>query len=143
MRSARIVAATLVFALCGCSRHEREHTRDSSSDAPARAQASPSSTERPSYAPPERALWAHACQGFDAAVAAGAPPNQILSHTARHAVELGGPAVEAATRRWALLSPQAMLEELDAYALARGSEAVDCSGLRAHLERMAMRAAAQ
>lgn len=129
-----------MLSLCGCRQHEREQAGDTRGTAPGDPPASSPAEER-SFAPPERALWGYACQSFDAAVEAGAPPNRLLSHTARHAVELGGSAVEEATRTWALLPPQAMLEELDAYGLALGDEAADCSGLRAHLEHMAQRAA--
>ena len=83
-----------------------------------------------------------ACEGFDAAVAADAPNDRLLSHTAAHAVELGGPAVELATRRWALLPPQALLEEIDRYEQA-GADPEQCAGLRSHLERLAILAGSQ
>lgn len=83
-----------------------------------------------------------ACEGFDAAVAADAPHDRLLSHTAAHAVELGGPAVELAARRWALLPPQALLEEIDRYERTT-TNPKKCAGLRAHLERLAIIAGSQ
>jgi hypothetical protein len=89
------------------------------------------------FEPPDVALIAFACAGFDAAVAAEAPPDRLLSHTAKHAVELGGPSVELATRRWALLPPQGLLEEIDRYERT-GVSSNECAGLRLHLERLAI-----
>jgi hypothetical protein len=82
----------------------------------------------------------YACAGFEAAVAADAPQDRLLSHTAKHATELGGDVVEQATRRWALLPPQGLLEEIDAYERS-GADPRECAGLRAHLDRLAMLAA--
>jgi hypothetical protein len=92
--------------------------------------------------PPDAGLIRYACAGFDAAVAADAPPERLLSHTAAHAVELGGPPVELATRRWALLPPQALLEEIDHYERS-GADPNQCAGLRAHLERLTIIAGSQ
>lgn len=89
------------------------------------------------FGPPDVALIRFACAGFDAAVAAEAPPDRLLSHTATHAVELGGPQVELATRRWALLPPQGLLEEIDRYERS-GVSPDECAGLRLHLERLAI-----
>jgi hypothetical protein len=90
------------------------------------------------FGPPDVALIHFACAGFDAAVAAEAPPDRLLSHTAELAVELGGPRVELATRRWALLPPQGLLEEIDRYEQS-GVSPDECAGLRLHLERLAIR----
>lgn len=87
--------------------------------------------------PPDITLIRFACAGFDAAVAAEAPPDRLLSHTATHAVELGGPQVELATRRWALLPPQGLLEEISRYERT-GVNPDECAGLRLHLERLAI-----
>lgn len=81
-------------------------------------------------------LIRYACAGFEDAVAADAPRDRLLSHTAKHAVELGGAPVELASQRWALTPPQGLLEEIDAYERA-GGDPKDCAGLRAHLERLA------
>jgi hypothetical protein len=89
------------------------------------------------FEPPDETLIRFACAGFDAAVAAKAPPDRLLSHTAKHAVELGGPRVELATRRWALLPPQGLLEELERYERT-GADPDECAGLRLHLERLAI-----
>jgi hypothetical protein len=83
------------------------------------------------------ALIRFACAGFDAAVAAEAPQDRLLSHTAMHAVELGGPRVELASRRWALLPPQGLLEEIAIYERT-GASSDECMGLRSHLERLAI-----
>jgi hypothetical protein len=91
----------------------------------------------PEVGPPDVALISFACAGFDAAVAADAPSDRLLSTTAKHAVELGGPRVELATRRWALLPPQGLLEEIDRYERT-GADPDQCAGLRAHLERLAI-----
>ncbi|KIG13624.1 hypothetical protein DB30_07832 [Enhygromyxa salina] len=96
---------------------------------------------KPEFAPPDLELLRFACEGFDRAVAAGAPPDRLLSHAAARAVELGGAPVEAATRRWALLPPQALLEEVQRYAASSQAGPDACAGLRAHLERMAMQSA--
>jgi hypothetical protein len=89
------------------------------------------------FGPPDVALIRFACAGFDAAVAADAPADRLLSHTAKHAVELGGPQVEIATRRWALQPPQGLLEEIDRYEKT-GADPQQCAGLRSHLERLAI-----
>ncbi|PRP92894.1 hypothetical protein ENSA5_46610 [Enhygromyxa salina] len=91
------------------------------------------------FAPPKVHLIRYACQGFDAAVADAAPPDQLLSRSAARAVELGGAPVEAATRRWALLPPQGLLKEIERYEGQAEARADECAGLRAHLERMAIR----
>jgi hypothetical protein len=91
----------------------------------------------PDFAPPDVTLIRFACAGFDAAVAADAPSDRLLSHTAKHAVELGGPQVELATHRWALLPPQGLLEEIERYERT-GANPVQCDGLRSHLERLAI-----
>ncbi|MFO7567648.1 MAG: hypothetical protein R6X02_33705 [Enhygromyxa sp.] len=88
---------------------------------------------------PEHLLIRHACRGFEAAVAEGAPGNQLLATSAKHAIELGGPAVEAATTRWALLPPQGLLELIDRYEAEARPDPQQCAGLRAHLERMSLR----
>jgi hypothetical protein len=85
---------------------------------------------------PEVALIPYACQGFEAAVANAAPRTQMLAHTARHAIELGGPPVEQASVRWALLPPPALLELIDRYEHATQADPHECAGLRAHLEVM-------
>jgi hypothetical protein len=105
-------------------------------DPPARTEAS-SDSPTPEMGPPDVALISFACAGFDAAVAADAPTDRLLSSTAKHAVELGGPRVELATRRWALLPPQGLLEEIDRYERT-GADPKQCAGLRAHLERLAI-----
>ncbi len=92
-------------------------------------------------AEPEHRLIRYACQGFDAAVAEGAPHDRLLASSARHAVALGGEQVERATQRWALLPPQGLLELIDRYERDAGVDPRECAGLRAHLDRMAMRAA--
>jgi hypothetical protein len=89
-------------------------------------------------APPDVHLLAFACAGFDLAVADQAPPDRLLSHAAARAVELGGAPVEAATQRWALLPPRALLEEVQHYAATSEAGPDACAGLRAHLERLAM-----
>lgn len=86
---------------------------------------------------PDVALIRFACEGFDAAVAAEAPQDRLLSHTAVHAVELGGPRVELATHRWALLPPQGLLDEIERYERT-GANPDECVGLRSHLERLAI-----
>jgi hypothetical protein len=91
----------------------------------------------PELGPPDVPPISFACAGFDAAVAADAPSDRLLSTTAKHAVELGGPRVELATRRWALLPPQGLLEEIDRYEQT-GADPSQCAGLRAHLERLAI-----
>jgi len=92
---------------------------------------------------PEHHLIRHACRGFDTALAEGTPTNQLLSASARHAIELGGPAVERATTRWALLPPQAVLELIDRYEQDAHPDPQQCASLRAHLDRMNQRSAAQ
>lgn len=90
------------------------------------------------FAPPDIRLLRFACEGFDLAVADGAPPDRLLSHAAARAVELGGAPVEAATQRWALLPPQALLEQVQRYAATPEAGPDVCAGLRSHLERMAI-----
>jgi hypothetical protein len=103
----------------------------------------PPSTEAVAKSPesesavPDVALIRFACEGFEAATAAEAPQDRLLSHTAVHAVELGGPRVELATRRWALLPPQGLLEEIERYERT-GANPDECVGLRSHLERLAI-----
>jgi hypothetical protein len=104
---------------------------------PAADNPEPEAGSRSDFGPPDVALIRFACAGFDAAVAAGAPPDRLLSHTAKHAVELGGPRVELATRRWALLPPQGLLEEIDRYENT-GANPDQCKGLRLHLGRLAI-----
>lgn len=104
---------------------------------PAKTETTTEKASTPTFQPPDVALIRYACAGFDAAVAAGAPPDRLLSHTATHAVELGGPRVEIATRRWALLPPQALLEEIDRYEKT-GVDPKQCAGLRSHLDRLAI-----
>jgi hypothetical protein len=87
---------------------------------------------------PDIRLLRFACAGFDLAVADGAPSDRLLSHSAARAVELGGAPVEAATLRWALLPPQALLEEVEQYVATFEASPDACAGLRAQLERMAM-----
>jgi hypothetical protein len=103
---------------------------------PPRTEAAAKSPEAESKVP-DVALIRFACAGFDAAVAAEAPQDRLLSHTAMHAVELGGPRVELATRRWALLPPQGLLEEIERYERT-GASSDECMGLRSHLERLAI-----
>ena len=88
---------------------------------------------------PEHHLIRHACQGFDAAVAEGTPDGRLLAASAKHAIERGGPAVEKATQRWALLPPQRLLEVIDRYEREVQPDPQQCAGLRAHLERMSQR----
>ena len=52
---------------------------------------------------------------------------------------LGGERVEAATRRWALLPPQGLLELINRYESEAKPDPKQCAGLRAHLERMAIK----
>lgn len=107
-------------------------------ESPSRTEVAASSPAPSSdFGPPDVALIRFACAGFDAAVAAGAPQDRLLSHTAQHAVELGGPRVELATRRWALLPPQELLEEIARHEQT-GANPDECSGLRLHLERLAI-----
>jgi hypothetical protein len=107
-------------------------------EAPSRTEvAATSPAPEPLTGPPDVSLIRFACAGFDAAVAADAPPDRLLSHTAKHAVELGGSRVELATRRWALLPPQGLLEEIDRYERT-GANPQECAGLRLHLERLAI-----
>ena len=93
----------------------------------------------PDQPEPEHHLIRHACRGFDAAITEGTPDGRLLSASAKHAIELGGPAVEQATRRWALLSPQALLELIDRYEREAQPDPQQCAGLRTHLERMSQR----
>jgi hypothetical protein len=88
---------------------------------------------------PEHHLIRHACQGFDRALTEDTPDGRLLAASARHAIALGGPAVEAATQRWALLPPQALLELIDRYEREAQPDPQQCAGLRAHLERMNLR----
>lgn len=90
---------------------------------------------------PEHYLIRHACRGFEQAIAEGTPQNRLLSTSAKHAIALGGPAVEKATQRWALLPPQALLELIERYEREAEPDPQQCAGLRAHLERMAVRTA--
>jgi hypothetical protein len=107
-------------------------------EAPSRTEvAAGSPASESELGPPDETLIRFACAGFDAAVAAKDPPDRLLSHTAKRAVELGGPRVELATRRWALLPPQGLLEELDRYERT-GANPDECTGLRLHLERLAI-----
>jgi hypothetical protein len=93
----------------------------------------------PAEPEPEHHLIRHACRGFDAALAEGTPNGRLLSATAKHAIALGGPEVEAATKRWALLPPQELLELIDRYETEAQPDLQQCAGLRAHLEQMAER----
>jgi hypothetical protein len=88
---------------------------------------------------PEHHLIRHACRGFDHAVANGTPDGRMLAASARHAIELGGPAVEAASSRWALLPPQGLIDLIDRYQAEAKPDPQQCAGLRAHLERMNLR----
>ena len=88
---------------------------------------------------PEHHLIRHACRGFDQALAEGTAQGRLLSASAKHAIALGGPAVEQATQRWALLPPQALLELIDRYERETKADPQQCAGLRAHLDRMALR----
>ncbi len=127
----RISAASLALVLVVCQ---------PTSETPVRTEAQ--STPTPEPAANDANLIRYACEGFDAAVAADAPNDRLLSHTAAHAVELGGPAVELATRRWALLPPQALLEEIDRYEQT-GADPERCASLRSHLERLTILAGSQ
>ncbi|PRQ09565.1 hypothetical protein [Enhygromyxa salina] len=130
-------AVLFTIAACGPSpqptptRTDNAGPRASSPDAGTRA-------SKPGFAPPDLDLLRFACAGFDRAVADAAPPDRLLSHAAARAVELGGAPVEAATRRWALLPPQALLEEIQQYTAGSEAGPDECAGLRAHLERMAI-----
>ena len=106
-------------------------------ESPVQTEATKSAPAPEKFQQPEVALIRYACAGFDAAVAADAPPARLLSQTAVHAVALGGPRVEIATRRWALLPPQGLLEEIDQYEKS-GANPDECAGLRAHLERLSI-----
>lgn len=119
----------LGIGLGGCQPAENAPSR---TEAAAKNPASESTFE-----PPDDALIRFACAGFDAAIAAKDPPDRLLSHTAKRAVELGGPRVELATSRWALLPPQGLLEEIDRYERT-GAKPDECAGLRLHLERLAI-----
>jgi hypothetical protein len=88
---------------------------------------------------PEHHLIRHACRGFDLALTEGAPDGRLLAASAKHAIELGGPAVETATTRWALLPPQSLLELIDRYEAEAKPDPQQCANLRAHLERMSLR----
>jgi hypothetical protein len=88
---------------------------------------------------PEHHLIRFACQGFERAVAEGAPTTQMLSTTAKHAVELGGEPVEQASLRWALLPPEGLLELIDRYERDTEADPAGCQPLRTHLERAAER----
>lgn len=88
---------------------------------------------------PEHYLIRFACQGFERAVAEGAPNTRMLSTTAKHAVELGGEPVEQATLRWALLPPEGLLELIDRYEHDTEADPAGCQPFRAHLERVAER----
>jgi hypothetical protein len=106
---------------------------------PVSAESVPSNEDPPRrFEEPDIRLIRFACEGFDAAVAAGAPEDRLLSHSAAHAIELGGAEVEAATTRWALLPPQGLLEEIARYEREVEADPKQCAGLRAHLERMAL-----
>lgn len=123
------LAIVLGIGLGGCQPTERAPSR---TDVAAKNSASESKFE-----PPDDSLIRFACAGFDAAIAAKDPPDRLLSHTAKRAVDLGGPRVELATQRWALLPPQALLEEIDRYERT-GADPGECAGLRLHLERLAI-----
>jgi hypothetical protein len=127
MTRARLLAALTVLALA--CRSEPEPTQ-------VRARELAPSPDQPE---PEHHLIRHACRGFDVAITEGTPDGRLLSASAKHAIELGGPAVEQATRRWALLSPQALLELIDRYEREAQPDPQQCAGLRAHLEKMAKR----
>lgn len=128
--SKRMIWLPFVFALA-CRSSEPEPTHLS-------GQATPK-VDAPE---PEHHLIRHACRGFDAAIEEGTPEGRLLSTSAKHAIELGGPAVEKATQRWALLPPQALLELIDRYEREAQPDPQQCAGLRAQLERMAQRASA-
>ena len=104
---------------------------------PTRTEPSPIASSEPE---PEHHLIRFACEGFDAAVAEGAPASRLLSTSAKHAVELGGERVEAATQRWAVSPPQGLLELIDRYEAETSANPDRCAGLRAHLQRMSARA---
>jgi hypothetical protein len=93
----------------------------------------------PDQPEPEHHLIRHACRGFEAAIAEGTLDGRLLAASAKHAIELGGPAVETATLRWALLPPQGLLELIDRYEREARPDPQQCAGLRAHLERMNQR----
>lgn len=96
-------------------------------------------TPSPAQPEPEHHLIRHACRGYDAALTEGTPTGQLLAASAKHAIEFGGPAVEQATTRWALLPPQGLLELIDRYEHDTQADPKQCAGLRAHLERMSLR----
>lgn len=112
-----------------------------SSSEPAPTRTSHDAAAKPPEPEPESALIHYACEGFDRAVREHAPDNRLLSTSALYAVELGGPRVEAATQRWALLPPQGLLELITRYEREFKPDPSECAGLRAHLERMGQRAA--
>jgi hypothetical protein len=88
---------------------------------------------------PEHHLIRHACRGFDRALAEDTPDGRLLAASAKHAIELGGPAVEAASSRWALLPPLGLLDLIDRYEAEAKPDPQQCAGLRVHLERMNLR----
>jgi hypothetical protein len=101
-------------------------------------------TEQQAIEPePEHHLIRHACRGFDAARAEGTPDGRLLAATAKHAIALGGPEVEVASKRWAFSPPHELLELIDRYEVEAQPDPQQCAGLRAHLERMAERLTTQ
>jgi hypothetical protein len=92
---------------------------------------------------PEHHLIRFACEGFELAVAEGAPHTRLLSTSAKHAVALGGAPVEQATQRWSLLPPQGLLELVDRYERDTKADPAQCAGFRAHLERLSIQHSAR
>jgi hypothetical protein len=105
---------------------------------PTHVETEPAKAE-PAEPEPEHHLIRHACRGFDAALAEGTPDGRLLTAAAKHAIALGGPDVEAASMRWALLPPQELLELVDRYEAEAQPDPKQCASLRAHLEQMAER----
>lgn len=122
------LCAALVLAL-GCRTSEPEPT-------PVSADARVPSPDQPE---PEHHLIRHTCAGFELALAEGTPDGRLLAAAAKHAIALGGEAVERATQRWALLPPQTLLELIDRYQREAKPDPQECASLRTHLDRMAQR----
>jgi hypothetical protein len=129
MTRARLLCLLSLLALACRSEPEPTHVKGS--------ELAPS----PEQPEPQHFLIRHACRGFDQALAEGTPDGRLLAASAKHAIELGGPAVEQATQRWALLPPSALLELIDRYEREAQPDPQQCAGLRAHLDRMNSRSA--